>query len=118
MDAGDRRRCRARGRYACRAAEYPSPIDFSTGLGVGLDIEGGRDKIDTLANAHRSWVGSEQRARPSLVVQQTPDCQSDRFGLVAARHPLGGPFDQGDDVRSIDGDDVCHTVSIISYVLI
>src|SRR5947208_11186013 len=31
---------------AYRAAASSSPVDFSTGLGVGFDIEGGGDKVD------------------------------------------------------------------------
>jgi hypothetical protein len=52
------------------------------------------------------------------MVQQTPDCQGDRFGLVAARQPLRCLLDQGNDIRSIDGYDVCHMRPTISQLLI
>ena len=51
---------------------YQSRLDFSTGFGVRLDIEGWRDQDNTLANSDRPAVSPEQRARPGILVQETP----------------------------------------------
>jgi hypothetical protein len=53
-------------------------------------------------------MSAEQRARPGILVQQTPRRRSDRLGLVAASQLFGQLLDQRDDIRSGDGYDVRH----------
>jgi hypothetical protein len=55
-------------------------------------------------------VSPKQRARPGILVQQTPHRQGNRFGLVAAGQLFGRLFDQGDDVGSIDGNYIWQAV--------
>jgi hypothetical protein len=49
-----------------------SPLDFSTDFGVRLDIESWYDQVNTLANPDQPPVSLEQRARPGIMVQETP----------------------------------------------
>ena len=62
----------ARGRYACRAEADQSLLDFSTGFGVRLDIEGWRDQVNTFTNSDRPAVSPEQRARSGILIEETP----------------------------------------------
>jgi hypothetical protein len=43
-------------------------VDF----GVWLEIEGWRDQVNTLANWDRPAMNPEQRARPGMLVRDTP----------------------------------------------
>ena len=62
----------AEGQYACRAKVYQSPLDFSTGFGIRLDIESWNDQVNGLVNSDRPAVSLGQRARPGIMVQETP----------------------------------------------
>jgi hypothetical protein len=46
----------AEGQYACRAKVYQSPLDFSTGFGIRLDIESWNDQVNGLVNSDRPAV--------------------------------------------------------------
>ena len=50
---------------------YQSRLDFSTGFGVRLDIEGWRNQVNTLANSNRPAVSPEQKARPGILLHET-----------------------------------------------
>jgi hypothetical protein len=89
---------------------------FLTRSSVRLDIEGRRDQFDALADLDRSAMSAEQRARPGILVQQTPHRQSNRFGPVAANQLFGRLFDQRDDIRSGDSYDIRHIRLAISLM--
>jgi hypothetical protein len=58
-------------------------------------------------------VSPEQRASPSVLIQQTPHGQGNCLGLVTAGQLLGGLFDQGDNIWPVDGDNVWHDLLFI-----
>jgi hypothetical protein len=62
----------------------------------------------TLAHLYRAAEPPEQRSLTHVLIPQAPHRQSDRFGFVPAGEFLGHRLDQGDDVRTIDGDDGGH----------
>jgi len=88
------RRCRARGRYACRASVSVT-ARFLTGFGVRLDTEGRRDQVNTLPNPDRPAVSLEQRERPGIMIQETPHGLGNRLGLVARVSGFRLPLQSG-----------------------
>jgi hypothetical protein len=48
---------------------------------------------------------AKQRADARMPFQQLPHGDRDGLGLVPSSQPLGRLFDQGNDIRAIDGDD-------------
>ena len=51
---------------------YQSPLDLSTGFDIRLDMESWNDQVYSLANSDRPAVSLGQRARPGIMVQETP----------------------------------------------
>jgi hypothetical protein len=90
-------------------------LKLTARFGVWYDIEDGIDQIDTRRNPNRARVGAEQRSGPLVLIEQSPDRETDDLGLVAARELLCRPLYQGDDVGPVDGDHLSH---IIIHIMI
>ena len=108
---------RATEQYEYPVGARPSPLDLSTSFGLGRDIQGRRDQVYTLSNTDRSAVCPKQGTGASMLIQQKPHGHGNRFGLVSGSQLLGRLFDQGDDVGSIDSDNVHHVAPLFCRII-
>src|SRR6266478_8088573 len=115
--SGGCRRCRATEQYEYPVGARSSPLDLSTSFGLGRDIQGRRDQVYTLSNTDRSAVCPKQGTGASMLIQQKPHGHGNRFGLVSGSQLLGRLFDQGDDVGSIDSDNVHHVAPLFCRII-
>jgi hypothetical protein len=81
---------------------------FPAGLRFWFNVQGGRQKVHAVCDPDRIPMGAEEGSGAILSFQQSLHGQRHRLRLVSAGQPPRGRFDQRDDVRTIDGDDMGH----------
>jgi hypothetical protein len=88
---------------------FVSLPDFKVRICLGLDIQGRRDQVNTLADPHRA-AGEPRTKIPPGCSRPATVASPERPPLTCCREPaFGCLFDQRDDIRSGDGYDIRHT---------
>ena len=88
-------------------------LKLSARFGIWYYVEHGLGQIDARSDPNRAWVGAEQRSGPLVLIEQSPHCQLDHFGLVSVSQLPRRLLYQCDDVRPIDGNDLSHVIILI-----